>query len=209
MTDPWHDRPHRVHAVLVVAALLLAACASTTLKDSWADPSYARGTFKKWIVVGVGGGTVSERTFEDVMVSKLRARGVDALPGYRFLPEGRASEAQLDGAVTASGADALMMVHLRRVQTRTQVTTAMVPGPAYGGFGWYGVYGGWYAVPEVRQYDIATVETTVYEVYGKKLVWSGVTETFDPRSVAQEAPQFCDVVLGALAARAMVPADKG
>jgi hypothetical protein len=199
---------HWTLALLMVVMSALAGCASTTLKDSWTDPTYTRGAFKKWIVVGVGKSSVGKRTFEDVMVAKLKARGVDAVPGYRFLADRRATEQELDGAVVASGADGLMMVHLRRVETRTQVTQTMVPGPAYPGFGWYGVYGGWYSVPEVRQYDIATVETTVYEVYGKKLVWSGVTETFDPRSVAQEAPQFCDVVLDALAQRGIAPPAK-
>jgi hypothetical protein len=196
-------------AAAVVATALVAGCASTTLRDSWADASYTRGPFKKWLVVGVGGESTAKRTFEDIMVAKLRARGVEALPGYDYLPPGRANESQLDGGVARSGADALMLVHLKRVQTRTEVTQTMVPGPAYPGFGWYGVYGGWYAVPQVTQYDIATVETTVYEVYGKKLVWSGVTDTFDPRSVAQEAPGFCDVVLGALSQHAMVPPAKG
>jgi hypothetical protein len=199
----------RVVLLVVMLSAFLAGCASTTLRDSWSDPSYAQGPFKKWIVVGVGGDTVAKRTFEDIMVSRLRARGVEALPGYRYLPEGRASEPELNAAVATSGADGMMMVHLRRVQTRTQVTQAMVPGPMYPGFGWYGVYGGWYSVPEIRQYDIATVETTVYAVNGKKLVWSGVTETFDPRSVAKEAPQFCEVVLDALAQHGIVPPAKG
>ena len=199
-----------IRALAIAAALtLVAGCASTTLRDSWADASYTRGPFKKWLVVGVGTDSTAKRTFEDIMVAKIRARGVDAVPGYQYLPQGRANESQLDGAVASAGADALMMVHLRRVQTRTEVTQAMVPGPRYPGFGWYGVYGGWYAVPEVRQYDIATVETTVYAVAGKKLVWSGVTETFDPRSVAQEAPGFSDVILGALAQHRMVPEGKG
>jgi hypothetical protein len=199
-----------IRALAIAAALtLVAGCASTTLRDSWADAAYTRGPFKKWLVVGVGTDSTAKRTFEDIMVAKLRARGVEALPGYNYLPPGRANESQLDGGVVRSGADALMLVHLRRVQTRTEVTQTMVPGPAYPGFGWYGVYGGWYSVPELRQYDIATVETTVYAVYGKQLVWSGVTDTFDPRSVAQEAPGFCDVVLGALAQHAMVPPAKG
>ncbi len=196
-------RPMVMFAVMLAA--LVAGCASTTLRDSWSDPSFTAGPFRKWIVVGVGGDTVAKRSFEDIMVARLRARGVDALPGYRYLPEARASESQLDGAVASAGADGLMMVHLRRVQSRTQVTNVMVPGPAYPGFGWYGVYGGWYSVPEIRQYDVATVETTVYEVAGKKLVWSGITETFDPRSVAQEAPQFSELILDALAKRGIVP----
>lgn len=197
--------------LLALLVALAAGCASTTLSDSWSDAAFAGGPLKKWLVVGVAvGGNIAEiRTFEDIMVAKLRARGADAAPGYRYLPQGRASERELDAAVASSGADALMLVHLRRVQTRTQVTPAMVPGPAFPGFGWYGVYGGWYSVPEVRQYDIATVETTVYEVRGRKLVWSGVTETFDPGSVAQEAPQFCDVVLDAMAQHGIAPPAKG
>jgi hypothetical protein len=193
---------------LLLAAAVLSGCASTTLTDSWFDPAYTRGPFQKWIVVGVGGSTVASRTLEDAMTSKLRARGVEAVQGYRFLPEGRASEQQLDGAVSASGAEALMLVHLRRVENKTQVTTAMVPGPVYPGFGWYGAYGGWYAVPQVSQYQVATVETTVYQVNQKKLVWSGVTQTFDPGTVAAEAPGFSEVILSALATRGLVPVAK-
>lgn len=196
-----------LRALLLATTMFVAACATTTLKDSWSDPAYTGGAFKKWFVVGVGGNAVARRTLEDAMVARLRARGVVAVPGYQFLPDGQAGEAQLDGAVAVSGADGLMLVRLRGVQTRTQVTTAMVPGPMYG-FGYYGMYSGWYAVPEVSQYQIATVETSVFQVYQKKLVWTGVTETFDPSSVAQEAPGFSDVILGSLQQRGLVPPAK-
>lgn len=202
-----HLRPVRL-AFAFFAAALLAGCASTTLTDSWSDAAYNRGPFQKWLVVGVGGGSASVRTLEDVMTAKLRARGVEAVQGYQFLPDGQASEPQLDGAVRASGAQALMLVHLRRVETRTQVSTTLVPGPMYAGYGWYGVYGGWYSVPDVSQYQVATVETTVYQVDQKRLVWSGVTQTFDPGSMATEAPGFSEVILSALAQRALVPAVK-
>jgi hypothetical protein len=196
-----------LRALLVIAAMLVAACASTTLKDSWSDPSYTGGTFKKWFVIGIGGNAVARRTLEDVMVAKLRARGVEAVPSYQFLPDGQAGEQQLDGAVAVSGADGLMMVRLRGVQTRTQVTNAYVPGPMMG-VGWYGMYSGFYAIPEVNQYQIATVETSVFQVYQKKLVWTGITETFDPTSIAQEAPGFADVILGSLQQRGVVPPAK-
>ena len=201
------QRRHLV-TLLLFASALVAGCASTRLTDSWSDPGFTGGPFRKWLVVAVGGNTVSTRTLEDVMVGKLRARGVDAIQGYQFLPSGRASEQQLDGAVVASGAQALMMVHLRRVETRTQVTTAIVPvgGP---GFGWGGVYSGWVSVPDVQQYQVATVETTVYQVAQRRLVWSGVTQTFDPSSIAAEAPGFSEVILGELAQRGLVPAVAG
>ncbi len=194
--------------VAAAAAALLAGCASTTLQDQWGDPGFNQGPFRKWLVVSVGGGPAATRTFEDIMSSHLQARGVEASAGWRYLPERQATESELDSAVAASGADGLMMVHLRRVETRTQVTQVAVPmgGP---GFGWWGAYGGWWGtVPEVRQYDIAVVETMVYAVKGRRLVWSGVTQTFDPSSVAREAPGFSEVILEALAQRNLVPPKK-
>jgi hypothetical protein len=204
---PALQRRHLV-TVLLFASALVAGCASTRLTDSWSDPSFTGGPFKKWLVVAVGGNTVATRVLEDTMVAKLKARGADAVQGYQFLPSGRASEQQLDGAVTASGAQALMLVHLRRVETRTQVTTAVVPvgGP---GFGWGGVYGGWMSVPDVQQYQVATVETTVYQVAQRRLVWSGVTQTFDPSSISTEAPAFADLILGELAQHGLAPAGAG
>jgi hypothetical protein len=188
--------------MLAAAALLVGACASTTLKDSWADPSFDQGPLRQWIVIAGGAPAASTRTFEDIAVEALRARGVTAVPGYRYLPEGRASERELDDAVARSAADAMLMVHLRRVQTRTQVTQTMVPA----GPGWYGFYGGWFAVPDVRQYDIATVEINAYAVNGRRLVWSGVTETFDPGTIAHEAPGFMKIILDAMALHRIVPA---
>lgn len=194
--------------LLPLLALFVGACASTTLKDSWFDSSYNRGAFKKWLVVGVGANAVARRTLEDVLVARLRQRGAQALPGFQYLADGKVAEGQLDGAVVVSGADGLMLIRLSGLQTRTQVTTAMVPGPMAPGFGWYGMYSTWYAVPEVSQYQVATVETSVFEVYEKKMIWTGVTETFDPASVAREAPGFAELIVGTLAQRGLVPPSK-
>ncbi len=202
--------PRRLAATLMLfAAALLTACASTTLTDSWFDPTFSGPPFQKWMIVAVGGGPVSVRTLEDTMTAKLRARGVQAVQGYTLLPDGAATQQQLDAAAAQSGADALMFIHLRRVETRTQVSTTMVPAGFGGGFGWWGPYGGWVAVPDVSTYQIAMVETMVYKVAGQQLVWSGVTQTFDPRSASQEAPGFSELILNSLATRGLVPPAKG
>ena len=192
--------------VLLLAglSLVLAACQSTTIRDAWSDPNYAGGPLKKMFVLGISGNAGERRTFEDIMVAKLNAAGAQAVPAYRSLPaEGRIPEADLDRAVRESGADALLLTRIRRVDTRTRVSTAMVPGPM--GPGWYGWYSGWYAVPDVQQYDIATVETTVFATATKAVIWTGVTETFEPTSVQKDAPGFADVIIGALRERKLLP----
>jgi len=184
------------------AALVVAACASTTMKDSWVDPSVRTVPFAKVLVVAVGEVT-QQRIFEDVMVEKLRNVGVQGVQGYTLLPDGRATEEQMNAAVTRSGADGLMLVRSKGVRTETEVRTTTMPGPM--GPGWYGWYGSWYAVPEVYQYRIATIETTVFDAYTKKLVWTGVTETFDPTSFRKDAGRLADIIVGALAANKLTP----
>jgi hypothetical protein len=194
--------------LIAAFALALAACASTTLRDSWYDTSYSGKPFGKLLVLGVSNNVSERRIFEDVMVQRLAATGVEAIPAYRYLVEdGKVAEPALDAAVRASGADGLLMSRVRGIDRRTSVTTSMatMPGP---GFGWYGLYSAWYPVTEVRQYDIATVETSLFAADGKRVVWSGMTETYEPTSVAKDAPGFAAVIVKALQQRGLVPSPK-
>lgn len=193
---------------MIGAALALVACASsTTLRDSWYDNAYRGGAFRKVVVLGVARDGAERRTFEDIAVSRLQAAGVDAVPSYRFLPEGgRVPEGRLDEAVRASGADALWMSRVRSIDRRTDVYQTMVPGSVMWGPGWYGMYTGWYPMTEVRQYDIASVETSVFDARTRSLVWAGVSETYEPRSVEKEAPGFADAIIKALRERGLLPA---
>jgi hypothetical protein len=201
---------HARRLFLVSAVLALAACASsTTLRDSWYDTTYGGGVLKRVVVLGVARDEAERRTFEDIAVSRLKAAGVDAVASYHFLPEGgRVPESRLDEAVRASGADALWMSRVRQIDRRTDVYQTMAPGPMMWGPGWYGVYTGWYPVTEVRQYDVVTVETSIFDTRTKRIVWAGVSETYDPRSVAQEAPAFVDTIAKALRERGLLPPAK-
>lgn len=202
-------------ALALVASLLAAGCASTTLQSTWVDPGYTGGPFKKFFVVGLSAREVTtRRLFEDIVVAKLQAAGAQAVPAWQsFGDEGQSSEGQMEAAVARSGADALMMTRLLGIDTRTNVSTAMVPGPMLGpgfgpgpGYGWWGGYSGWYAVPQVTQYQVATAETTVFDVKTHKIVWSATSQTFNPRSVQQEAPGLADAVIADLKARGLIAA---
>jgi len=179
---------------LIAAALVLASCASTTLQSTWRDPAYTGTPFKRLFVVGLSArdGT-ARRVLEDVLVAKLKAGGVDAVPGWQFLEDGPMDEAGFGAAVGRSGADGLLMVRLLGVETQTTVWPPMGPR-----IGWYGVYSGWYAYPDVTQSQIAYVETTIFDTKTRRMIWSGTSETLNPTSVQKDAPAFADVILGAL-----------
>ena len=199
----------RYFAAILVAAML-AACQSTSIQSAWFDSSYGGGPFKKVVVIASDGTTADSRVFEDIFVQKLTAAGILALPGYTTVPaDARRSEAPFAAAVKATGADGVILVRLLRVDTKTQVSTMMMPGPMigpWGGFygpGFYG--GGFYAVPNVSQYQVASVETNVYSVPTRTLVWAATTQTVDPTTIAKEAPGYADMIIGQLRARRLLP----
>lgn len=200
-----------LRSLIVFAALaLLAGCQTTSIQSAWFDSSYKGGPFRKIVVIASDGTTADSRVFEDIMVQSLQAAGVAAIPGYTTVPpDARRAEAPFAAAVAATGADGVILVRLIRVDTKTQVSTMMMPGPMvgpWGGFyggGFYG--GGFYAVPQVTQYEVASVETNVYAVASRTLVWAATTQTVDPRAIEKEAPNFANIVITQLRARGLLP----
>jgi hypothetical protein len=193
--------------VLVAGAWLVAGCASTTLQSTWMDPGYKGGSFKRIFVIGLSARDVTaRRVLEDVLVAKLEAGGAEAVPAWQFLAnEGPADEGALASAVAASAADGMLMVRLLGVDTQTTVWTTVMPGP---GFGWYGFYSGWYAYPQVTQTQIAVVETTLFDIRTKRIVWSATSETINPSSVQKDAPGFADVIMASLRNAGFLPASR-
>ena len=179
---------------LVASAVLLASCVSTTMQSTWRDPSYTGGPYKRVFVVGLSARDLTaRRVLEDVLVAKLKAGGVDAVPGWQYLADAPMPEDAFAAAVARSGADAMLMVRLLGVETQTTVWPPMGPR-----VGWYGAYAGWYAYPDVTTSQIVVIETTLYDAKSRRVIWSGTSETVNPTNVAKDAPAFADVILGAL-----------
>jgi hypothetical protein len=149
----------------------------------------------------------ARRVLEDVMVAKLAANGVEAIPAWQSLPnEGPVTEGALMAAVTTSRADGMLMVRLLGVDT--QLTVWPPPVGAGPRVGWYGYYSGWYAYPQVTQTQTAVVETTLFDVRSQRIVWSATSETMNPTSMQKDAPGFADVILAGLRRDGMLPAAK-
>src|SRR5438874_9145393 len=111
-------------ALLLLAGLLLAGCASTSLQSAWYDTSYRGGPFRKILVVGVGANLTDRRVFEDIFAQQLNAAGTQGIPGYQFLPEdARQNEPGWNEGVARSGADGLLLVRALGVDTKTPVVT--------------------------------------------------------------------------------------
>jgi len=197
---------------LFALAALVAGCQSTSIQSAWYDTSFRGGPMRKIVVVGSVDTVSDGRVFEDIFAARLRAAGVEGIAGYTVIgDEARVAEAPFGAAVAKTGAQGLLLVRLLRVDTRTQVSTTMVPGGM--GWGWGGGWGGSWGSPfgptmvpvqQVSQYDLATVESKLFDVQTKQLVWAATTTTFNPTSVARETPGFADVIIGQLTQRGII-----
>ena len=198
-------------ALPLLISWLLAACASTIVGSAWFDTSYEGGPFKKIIVVGAG--ATDQRVFEDTFARQLRAAGVESTPGYALLSsEAEQSDAAFTAALDRSGADGVLIVQLLSVDTHTQIATTMAPGPPMS-WGWGRAPAPSFGrtlvpMPQVSRQDIARVETRLYEIRSRQLIWAASTDTFNPTSVARETPGFAELVIRELRARGLIAGAK-
>jgi hypothetical protein len=201
-----------IRSIFLWAALLalLSGCQSTSIRSAWFDTDFTGPPLRKILVSASVSGSTEGRIVEDIFVEKLRAAGVDAIAGHAArLDDPGLPDASFDAAVANTGAQGLLLVSLLGVDTRTQVSTTMVHGGmawGRGTWGWGSAMRTMVPVQEVRQYDIATVETKLFDVKTKQLVWAATTSTFNPRSVARESPAFADLIIGQLASRGIIAA---
>lgn len=192
--------------VLFALVVLVSGCQTTSIQSAWFDTDFAGPPFRKVIVVGITDNVSDARVFEDIFADQLRAVGVEGVPGYAVIAnDARASDALFDAAVVNSGAQGLLLVRLLGVDTRTQVSTIMVQGGMGSGLGtWIGPGRSLVPVQRISQYDLATVETKLFGVQTKQLVWAATTNTFNPGSVARETPVFADLIIGQLTSRGII-----
>jgi len=182
-------RPFR--SVLLLAACVLAACSAVTVTNQWKDPSWAGPPVSNVLVLGIAKSDTNRRLFEDTVAEQLHAAGVTAEESYAVIPIGGGSQDQLIELVKKSGAQALLATRVQRVEQKTNVMTS---GPAYGRFySWYG--NAWSMSPELTQYDVVTLETSVWDLKTEKVIWSTTTENVSSTNIPQAARQLASTLI--------------
>jgi hypothetical protein len=197
----------RFRLMLLAFAALLVGCAavpSPTNTTTWRDPNFQGPPFRKVFVVGLSAQSLrDQRGFENLMVSTLRNAGVDAVPGWQFVPTDHPpDQATIRAAVERSGADAALLVRISPVTTEGSVGYGIVGGAAPVG---PDMTVGWYEPGLVStSYQAATIYTTLFDVSTAKPVWTFNPPTYSPATVEQQASQFANDVTGLLLSNGLI-----
>jgi hypothetical protein len=188
-----------------IAAVLLAACASTELINQWSNPAYTSPSFKRVMVIGVARQASIRRSFEDEFVAQLKVAGIDAVPSYQYIrEEGQVEEGRLKQGVAQAGADAAIITRLVKREQKTQVTPGLYH-PTPGFYGWYSSgWVGYYEPPRVYQYEVYTSETSLYDMTRNEVVWSGTAQTTSPGDINREIKSYAEIMIRALKEKRLI-----
>ena len=187
----------RIKTLVSSAALLLmAACASTSFKNTWKSPDAGPVdiTGKKVLVVATNVPTSVRRTLETSIANELNKIGAQATASNQFLPPDSTTEAAKQ-KMAAEGYDAAWVVRLTNREQELSSTPGMYApaGPYMSYWGWGGGYG--YGAPEIRTDIKVYMETLVYSVAHDKLAWSGMSVTTNPTNLDASAAELTQVAV--------------
>jgi hypothetical protein len=171
----------------VLAALMLAGCADTSIKKQWKSPAHTGGPVQKVAIVAVDNRGLVRQGFENRFARALGANGGDSVVSHEVmgLEEMKADKTAAAKAMKDAGADSVLIVRLvDQVSYNRQVraTPALFAETITGVGGYYG----WYDYYSVAFMDMGTVwssttqevylDTTLYSLEGQRL-WSALTKT--------------------------------
>ena len=183
----------KLHLLAMMMAMIsLADAKSTKLVASWKNPEVTAPRFQRILVLGMSAKPGVRADFEDALSKLVSNTGVEAIPGNTILLRPEDTKLNLDylkSQVKAFKIDAVIVSRLVKVDKQTTYipgSAYALPYPYYRSF--YGYYGALYPVvysPDyLREDTTVRVETSVYAVSAGEgeLVWTGVSDTFNPRS---------------------------
>jgi hypothetical protein len=170
-------------AMLALGVATAIGCASTEMTSTWTEPSAKGAELAKVAVVCLAKDPGLRRMAENSAAAHLT--GAQAVPSYQVLGDTDLRDREaVKKQLTAQGFQGVLVMRLAGVNE--QVTAVPGPGP-YGTFdGYYDWAGNAVYAPGYLQTDtIVHVVSNLYSLQDDKLIWSGVSQTFDPASAKQ------------------------
>jgi hypothetical protein len=211
--------------VACTAFVGIAACkvsTKTSISQSFRNPGFEDTVFKKLFVLGVAPDQEGRITFEDAFVAAIKKQGGNAQASWSMLPESTLlPDEAIYSAVQHGKFDGVLVTRVLSVDKNTTFvppkrynrprTTFYRAGPAWDtGFGGYmGFYGTTFAEVHRPGYLEASktirLETNLYSAATNDLVWTGQSETVDPKSMSNLVASMTAAVARELKQERLVP----
>ena len=183
---------HSLFCIIAVTLLtLMNSCATTSLTSVWKDSTYKGGPLKKVLVIGVFQKEEAESFFDDEFVRQLKAKGIDAVPGYSVLPEDSIHYKEAMAAkVKELGIDSVLVTRL--VDVRDAASYDTYPTRVDAQFFDYYVL---CCQTRVSPGYVVLIETKIFEAKNDKPIWSALSESSLDRSLENTLKSFIPAII--------------
>lgn len=171
-------------SVLLSAVLLVVACESaTTINGSWSKPGTSKA-ITSVLVVGLAQSEARRRAFEDTFAKALEDAGLKAVASHTRVALEDLNRDSIVAATRGGTLEGVLVVSLLGVDEQERAVPAQSStsvGTSHGTLGGYYQHaqGTYYAPGYVDRYRIVNAETNLYESSSEKLIWTGVSESFE------------------------------
>lgn len=183
----------KVFSGIIIFSLLWSCSGSTYIVDSWKSPetTLKKGDLTKVMVAVLAPSETGRRRAEDQIVSYNDV----FVPSYKVLGEKKTAidTAASKQIIKNEGFDAVLTLRLKEKNN----SQTWVPGSTtgYGYWGYHGMYYGSYYDPGYMREDVSyVVETTLFSLKDKQLLWSGITSSMNPTNVEQTIDEIVNEV---------------
>jgi hypothetical protein len=194
---------------IAAAACLLAvvaANAKTKMVASSAEGKAPEAPPKKILVLAISADPISRASYEDVIAGELSLRGATAVASHLSFPELPKERGPFQAQLEKEGFDAITISRLVGSDAKVKVQEGHESyETTYQGMDWWGGY--WYTCEKVFVPGYLKTETRVrvrtelwrVSATNGRMIWSGTSESLDPRTSAQAGREVGAAVAKALA----------
>jgi hypothetical protein len=188
-------RLFRLSAFVFACVAVIVACASSggRMLQSWKEPSVKKLDFERVVAIALVEDGPTRRLAESEMA---RIIGPEAVPGSKVIPENEMRDIEkVKARLKAEGFDGAITIRLVDAQTEVRHEQDPLPTAYYTIWGYYGF--AWVAErgPSYMTLDSKLqIEVNIYSLENEKLLWSGTTETMQPRLMETLIKDVADVV---------------
>jgi len=179
--------------------VLISSCSSTQITSSWRDPNkqIRAGDWNKVLVVALLRNETNRRRAEDQMVKYLNGKGITS---YSYLDKNfdpKAEEA-LRSKIKKEGFDAaitMRLIDIDKEKIYTPEEHYIYPVYYHNFSGYY--YRNWVFYNTPDYYTVTKkfiIETVIYSIPDDKIIWSGITETYDPQGVEKLTDEIASAI---------------
>ena len=192
---------------IALVALLLAACANTVAFNAWRAKGYDNIPLKKVIVVTGLQRNADNHLLQDALVTQLEENGVEAIAGYKvFKGSGLPAKERVIKYAARNQVDSVLVSRITGENTEAVYhppTAYAAPYPYY--LYWDTYYPHIYdRAGFTAKYKYYYLESNIYAVNNKELIWTAVAQAMDPQNMTKEIKVFANEIVSAIKRSALI-----